>query len=318
MKGIKLLRISNLLLATGALMLGANLAQAAAGQTSGNFTLDKKGTLFNIGNANAGGSLWTNGYVYTSHNKSNSYQHTNSTMDLDARFLKKTLKVLDSNARTKIWREPTANGGSTSRWELEASVKVLGLATVVPPSWPQANGEHYGDTGVKNHTMNFFSASASYPISIVTLTVSGSAGGSVGVRARSYKKWVNNATYMQDFGQSFVYSGANISGRGSVSAGIPWLAEAGVTASVNIINGWVNSDSWGDRIEYWNNPAAQKVLYRANTRSDAAASLGAGKLELWFKAVGINVARETLASWGGYTIASRNLFNQGKEEFFAK
>lgn len=318
MKGLKLLKTSCALLAAGAFMLGAGLTQAAPGQATGTFTLNKAGTLFNIGNGNAGGAMLTNGYVYTNHNKSNSYQHTNSTMDLDAKFLKKTRKLLDSNARTKIWREPTANGGSTSRWELDASVKIIGLSTVLPTSWPRADGVHYGDTGVKSHTMNFFSASASYPISIIVLTVSGKAGGSVSVRARSGKSWVNNATYMQDYGQSFVYSGANINGKASVSAGVPWLAEAGVTASVNVVNGWVNAASWGDRVEYWNNPAAQKVLYRTNTRSDAAASLGAGKLELWFKTVGINVVRDTLASWSGYTIANRNLFNQGKEEYFAK
>jgi hypothetical protein len=299
--------------AAGAMALSASNAFSAAGQLTGSLNLSKSGTLFDIGNSNAGGALWTTGRVTTTHNGPSSFQQTDAMLDFDARFLKKTIKLLDGDSVSKIWRD---NNGS--RWELNATLKVIGLATIAPPSWPRTGDDHYGDTGVKSYNMDFFSASASYPVGPIALTISGKANGGINLRTYSQKGVVNNATYLQDWGRTYVYSGANINGQGSVSAGIPWLASGGVTATVNIINGWVNAENWADRIEYKNNAASNKILYRGNLNSDAAASMGAGKLEAWVELIGIDVSRSTLASWGGYTIASKKLFSQAKEEYFAK
>lgn len=313
------------LLVAGTLAIGAASAFAAEGQTSGSLNLNKTGNLFSIGGSQAGGKMYTTGAVITSHTKTKARQQTDAMMDLDASLLGHNIKLLDSGATSIIEHTVNTNGTRGLWWSLGASVKVAGLS-LITPQWTQSGGEHTGDTGLKPYNMNFFTTPKvtigfSVPIiGSVGVDFQGKLGGQVSLRALAHKNQINNSTYLQELGKSFVYSGAKIiaTGTGTLSA---FVAEASLQTNVDLLNGWVNAETWADRIEYWNNPASRKVLYRGNLNSDSAASIGGGDLraiaKIGVSILSMEVYNKLITSWSGFTIASKKLYSQFKEEYFA-
>ena len=311
---------------TSVIAINSTPVLAAAGETIGILNLAKSNTLFSIGSSQAGGKMWTTGVVSTTHSRASSKQTTDAMIDLDGSLLNYTVKLLDAGASTAI--NHTSAG---TNWKLGASVKVAGN-TLLAPAWTQTGNVHSGDTGVKPYNMTFFTTpqvGLSFDVPIigdVGVGFNGKLGGEINVRALAHKDAVNNSNYLQEFGKAFVYSGARIigTGEGGINAVI---LKAFLQTNVDLINGWVNAETWADRIEYWNNPASTKVLYRGNLNSDASASIGSGNLKgfidigvdlSWLGGVKIYTVEQLFAEWKGYTIASKKLYQQFKEEYFAK
>lgn len=299
------------------LLFSAGGVNAAAGETSGSYMVSELKTLFNIGGNNAGGTMWTSGRAHANHKNSESFQMSRADMNLEVQFLKKKRRILENIALSRNWRYPADSGTTPAKEDLISDIRVMGT-TVASPSCKKKGGGNQCETQWPKFSKTFFSASAKYPISILTLTVKGEAVGSASMMNRASSEWTNSSSQMVDTSKSLSKISAGIDGRASVSAGVPVLAKAGVTTFVNILDASIKTDSYNKRREYHKNSSSKKMRYQGKTKSTAEASIGAGKVELWAKVIGIKIKPKVLASWKGKNIASHTLFSDDEDEYFAR
>ena len=186
-------------------------------------------------------------------------------------------------------------------FENRGHVKIMGI-TIASQSPSYKDGYKRGDTGALSIQKTFTCQAAKYQVSIVTLAVNGCAKG--GLSTSSAGK---NATALDYHGKTFTRLGAFVRADSSISAGIPILATAGVTASVDLMdaNMVTTAQGWGT-----SSSDSSSIKYSGNVNSEANADVGGGTVSLWVKLLEQPVVQEVLASWSGYRLAHQELFNK--------
>lgn len=307
---IKSVVASSLLLIAGQLQSGQALS--AEGETTALINKSANADVIRIGNSDAGASLNISGTAKIWQDDDESAQKRTASIGLDVSIYGQRLRALDASAYSHFSR-----GEDYHKTSLKQQYKIMGVSLISAAEESDFEGEYALEMPGHLFILDGFCVQQPIPQTLGLLSVQGCSVGSISTRVVARQETDRVGERIKDFGKAYTYASVDVGLNSSLIIGVPELVEGGVTGYVDLVDAWTEShNKTASTIDY-DQPVESRINYSGELLGRDELDVAAGKVDLWFKLLGGDVARETIAQWSPVYHTNQTLFSDNFNENFS-